>query len=107
MSKLFFDHLLNLDKLDKKIKKVAKTTEEREELWLLVDEIIHHKVLDSILGKLPKDSHEEFLVLFHKSPHNQDLLFGYLKNKIGENIEELISQELGLVSDEILSEIEE
>ena len=107
MSKLFFDHLLNLDKLDKQIKKVTKSSEEREEIWLLVDEIVHHKALECILDKLPKDLHNEFLTLFHKSPHNQDLLFGYLKNKISENIEELLSQELGLVSDEILSEIED
>ena len=107
MSKLFFDHLLNLDKLDKQIKKVTKSSEEREEIWLLVDEIVHHKALECILDKLPKDAHVEFLTLFYKSPHNQDLLFGYLKNKISKNIEELLSQELGLVSDEILSEIED
>ena len=106
MSKLFFDHLLDLDKLDKHIKKVTKSSEEREELWLLVDEIVHHKALGCILDKLPRDSHEEFLTLFHKSPHNQDLLFGYLRNKIGENIEELLSQELGIMSDEILGEIQ-
>lgn len=106
MSKLFFDHLLDFKKLDNQIKKVAKTSEEREEIWLLVDEIIHHRALGCILDHLPVDSHEEFMTLFHKSPHNQDLLFGYLKNKVSENIEELLSQELGIVSDELLGEIQ-
>ncbi|HTK03559.1 MAG TPA: hypothetical protein VL401_02200 [Alphaproteobacteria bacterium] len=95
MSKLFFDHLLELDKLDRHIKQIATTQEEREELWLLVDEIIHHKVFDVILDRLPRHNHEEFLEMFHKAPHDEDYLFGYLKNKIGENIEEILKQEIG------------
>ena len=107
MSKLFFDHLLNLDKLDKQIKKVTKSSEEREEIWLLVDEIVHHKALECILDKLPKDAHVEFLTLFINHPTIKIYCLATLKNKISENIEELLSQELGLVSDEILSEIED
>lgn len=95
MSKLFFDHLLQLDDFDREIKKVAKTQEEREELWLLVDEIIHHKALGCILDRLPRENHEEFLEMFHKAPHDEEYLFGYLRAKIGKNIEELLKQELG------------
>ncbi len=105
MSKLFFDHLLSLDKIDKEIKKSAKTVEEREELWALVDEIVHHKAISAILEKLPRDKHEEFLELFHKSPHDEDIIFGYLREKIGENFEEILRQELGDVAFELLEEI--
>ncbi len=104
MSKLFFDHLLSLDKLDSEIKKIAKTQEEREELWLLVDEIIHHKVFEVILDKLPRDNHEEFLEMFHKAPHDENFLFGYLKQKIGNNIEEILREELGNITYEILKD---
>ncbi len=103
MSKLFFDHLLSLDQVDRQIKKIAKTPEEREELWLLVDEIIHHKVFDLILEKLPKNNHEEFLEIFHKAPHSEEVLFEYLKKKIGDNIEEILRQELGDITYDILS----
>lgn len=102
MSKLFFDHLLSLDDLDHEIKKVAKTQEEREELWLLVDEIIHHKAMGCILDKLPRDNHEEFLEMFHKAPHDEEYIFGYLRKKIGDNIEEILREELGNVTYEIL-----
>ena len=104
MTKIFYDHLVELGKIDKQIKKVAKTSEEKEELWGLVDEIIHHKVFDVILGKLPREHHEEFLEKFHASPHDESLI-DYLKEKIGQNIEELIKQEIGSLGEEILREI--
>lgn len=105
MSKLFFDHLIELGKVDRQIKKVAKTPEERDELWGLVDEIIHHKVVGCILDKLPRENHEEFLEMFHARPHDAEYLFGYLKKKVGENIEELIKQEIGILESDLLQEI--
>lgn len=105
MSKLFFDHLLELEKIEKEIKKAAKTPEEREELWLLVDEIVHHKVLECILDKLPRTHHEEFLEIFHKFPHNEEIVFGYLKTKIGDNVESLVKQEIGITTADLLENI--
>lgn len=106
MSKLFFDHLIELNQVNIFIKETAQTSEEREELWGLVDEIIHHKVFDVILGKLPRRHHEEFLEKFHKSPHDEGLV-DYLKEKIGENIEGLIKQEIGSLGAEILGELKD
>jgi hypothetical protein len=105
MSKLFFDRLVELKEIDKQIKKVAKTQEEREELWILVDEIVHHKVMGCILDKLPRDHHEEFLSLYHKSPHDEELLFTYLRKEVGENIESLIKQEIGALATDLLEDI--
>ena len=105
MSKLFFDHLIILKEVDVYIKKNASSKEEQEELWGLVDEIVSHKALDVILGRLHRDYHEEFLDMFHKSPHDEDLIFGYLKEKIGENIEDILKQELGTVAFDLLKEI--
>ncbi|OGM75673.1 hypothetical protein A2210_02975 [Candidatus Woesebacteria bacterium RIFOXYA1_FULL_40_18] len=104
MSKLFFDHLVSLEDVEKEIKKVATSKEEKEELWGLVDEIMHHKVMGCILDKLPRDNHEEFLEMFHKHPHDETLI-DYLQEKIGENIEELIKGEIGNLAFEILNEI--
>lgn len=105
MSKLFFDHLIELKKVDHQIKKVAKSAEERQELWALVDEIVHHKVMGCILDRLPRESHEEFLEMFHARPHDEEYLFEYLKKKVGENIEELIKQEIGILSADLLNEL--
>jgi hypothetical protein len=104
MSKLFFDHLIKLDEVEAEIKKVTKTQEEKEELWQIVDEIIHHRVMGCILDKLPKKHHTEFLEKFHQAPYDEGLI-AYLTEKIGENIEEIIRQEIGGLAYELLAEI--
>ena len=105
MSKIFYDRLLTLEDLDRQIRKIAKAPEEREEIWHLIDEIIHHKALGCILDNLPREHHEEFLEMFHQSPHDEDLLFGYLKEKVGKNVEEILKQELGGLAFELVSEV--
>lgn len=105
MSKLFFDHLLKSEKLEKEINKVAKTQEEKEELWLIVDEIMHHRVMGCVLDKLPKDSHHEFLTIFEHAPHDEKFIFDYLKKKVGENIEEILEAEIGKVTMELLETV--
>lgn len=104
MSKIFYDHLVIYEDIERKIDSLAKTQEERDELWGIVDELVHHRALGFILDKLPRAHHEEFLEKFHQSPHDE-ALFGYLKEKIGDNIEELLRQELGNLAYELLEEI--
>ena len=104
MSKLFFDQLVVLDDVDGEIKKIAKSKEEKEELWQLVDEMVHHRVLGCVLDALPRKHHEEFLEKFHKAPHDESLL-DYLREKVGNNIDELIRQEIGDLAFELLEEI--
>ena len=101
MSKLFYDHLLELDGLELVIKRNTASKEERDELWDLVDEMVQHKVLEVIFDKLPNKHHQEFLTLFHKTPHDVELV-NYLKTKIDGNIEEIIKQEIGTMTFDVL-----
>lgn len=104
MSKLFYDHLIILQEVEAEIKKSAETEEERHELWQLVDEIVHSRVFERILDKLPSEHHEEFLDKFHKAPYDEGII-NFLKEKIGENIEEIIRVEIGDLAFEILQDI--
>ena len=104
MSKIFFDHLVEFETVEAEIKKASKTPEEKEELWRIVDDIVNHKALAFILDKLPIQHHGEFLEKFHQAPHDADL-FNYLSEKIGENIEELLRQELGDLAYGLLEDI--
>lgn len=102
MSKIFYDRLIVFEEVEAEIKKVAKTPEEKEELWKEVDEIIHHKLMGCVLEKLPKDYHHEFLEKFEKAPQDEGL-FKFLTEKVGEDIEAFLKVELEKLKKEILA----
>jgi len=104
MSKIFYDHLIILEEVEAEIKDMAETSEEREELWQLVDEIIHHRVLGCIFGCLPEEHHHHFLTLFHKTPYDCELI--HFVNELTEmDIEDVISGELNELQKELLLEM--
>ncbi len=105
MTKLFFDNLIVFEEIEAVIKSSAGTEEEKEELWSLVDEVVNHKVMEKILDRLPRENHEEFLELFHKCPHDEVAVFGYLKGKTGKDIEKELQEELKDISSDILQEL--
>ena len=104
MSKIFYDHLLIFEKVENEIKNKVQSSEEREELWNIVDEIIHQHVLISILDKLPEEHHNDYLEKFYSCPHSSGLIT-YLNEKIEEDIEKIISQRLTILENEILEAI--
>lgn len=104
MSRVFYDHLIDMKSLEKEIKKISSNVEEKHEIWSLIDEIIHHKVLHCVLDNLEKKHHKKFLVKLHESPHDEDIL-KYLQKKIKIDIEEFIIQELKSIEHEILKDL--
>jgi hypothetical protein len=105
MSKLFFDNLIELKTIEVEIKKSARSKEEQEELWMLIDEIFNHKVIEKILDHLPRENHEEFLEIFHKRPYDEEYIFAYLREKSGENIIDVLKRELTEISSTLLADI--
>jgi hypothetical protein len=63
MSKVFYDHLVSLDDVEKALKKRKLSVEEREELWKIIDEMVHHRVVGCILEHLPSEHHGDFVKL--------------------------------------------
>ena len=104
MSKVFYDHIIILEEVEIEIKNIVESEEERHELWQIVDEIVHHKVLDCILDNLAEEHHHDFLEKFHEAPHDKNLL-DYLNKRIEGEIEELIRKEFESLTSEILQEI--
>jgi len=103
MTKVFYDHLVVREEIIAEIDKHVLAIEEREELVQLVDENLHHQVLDIILSSLPREKHEEFLIRFHNTPHDENLL-DYLKRHDTE-IEKKITEEAKKIKSELLAEI--
>jgi hypothetical protein len=104
MSKTYYDHLIVLEKVEVVIRESTQTPEEREELWQLIDEIIHHRVLQTVLTHLPDVHHKEFLTKFHETPHD-DLLLSYLSEKSEKDIENILQEEIELLENELLREL--
>ena len=105
MSSLFYDHLLNTDRIEKTVAKMAKTNEEKTELWRIIDELIHHRVFGCILENLPGTHHKEFLDMFHKYPNDKKLM-EYLKKKIKTDVGILIKEAVSLLVLDIIKDVE-
>jgi hypothetical protein len=104
MSRIFYDRLIVLEDFGREVKKKTSSKEEEFEIWELVDNILSHKVMDIVLEKLPLKHHNEFIEKFLEAPFDETL-FDYLKEKIEDNIEEVIKQEIGTLAYELLEDI--
>lgn len=104
MSKVFYDHLIDLKKTHRFIHEHIENHEERVELWAIVDEIVHYRVIHIVLTHLPNDFHEDFLEKFLEAPYDQTLLL-HVNSKTNVDIEEKIREELESLEEEILREI--
>lgn len=104
MSKIFYDHLVAREEIIAVLDQHKLTIEEREELVRLVDENLHHQVLDTILTHLPKEKHEEFLRELHRRPHDLRLL-DYIQTHIEIDIIAAIKKTSEKAKKELLAEI--
>lgn len=103
MAKIFYDHLTVTDEVIIELDKNKFDLVERQEIVELIDENIHHNILNVILKNLPKEKHEEFLLAFHHKPDDPNLL-DYLKKEV-KDIEKIISDAAKEVKKELLAEI--
>lgn len=106
MSRLFYDHLLELEELNDHIREICETEEERFELWDIVDEIIHHRVLGCVLDCLPREEHNYFLDRYRNEPYNIELMV-FIQERIEDDIEEKIKTTLSDLQEELLRELME
>jgi hypothetical protein len=104
MSRLFYDNLLDFDRVKKEINSITDSIEEKEELWGLVDEIIHHRLLTCVLDNLDSNFHVEFIEYYHTKPHDSGINI-FLKKYIGKDFESLLIRELDNIKKELLSNL--
>jgi hypothetical protein len=104
MTKIFYDHLTIIEEVTAELDLYKLSADEREEIIRIIDETMHHRVLDLILTHLPKEKHRTFLEGFHKDPADQKHL-DYLRREISAEIDQKIAAEAKKVKQEILAEI--
>lgn len=89
MKTIFYDHLIRVEEIFAVIDDFDITIEEKTEFYNLIDNTFHSHILEIILSDLSVEFHEEFLIMFHQSPHRQELL-EFLKQKGSGDIENKI-----------------
>lgn len=104
MSKVFYDKFIILEEVEIELVKMNLSKEERQEMDQLIDETLHHRVMDRILTHLPRPYHAEFLDRFHKAPYAEALV-SYLNEKIETSVEHHVKDEVEKVKKEILGDI--
>jgi hypothetical protein len=104
MSKVFYDYLVIKEEVDCELNNYRLDKEEKDELIDIIDQLLHHHVLNVILNHLPKDKHPEFVSRLQTSP-GDDQLMEFLKQHIGPYIEEEIKKQSRKVKQEIIAEI--
>ncbi len=102
MSKVFYDDIIDLKDVEKQLKRAVKDYDERVEIYKLIDDILHHRLLSSILEKLPKENHKEFVQKFCDHPHDESHI-EYLTKRINQDMKEFIKSEARVLSTEILA----
>lgn len=100
MSKIFFDHYVEIEDIKIFIDEVAQTHEEKEDLWNLVDEYINHKIISSILTKLDDQSQEEFLKMFFDKPYDSGII-SYLDSKLGVAVGDVINLKIEEIKNDL------
>ena len=106
MSKLFYDHLINIDQITIVLDEYDIEEHERQQILSTIDETIHHHVLDIIFTHLPREHHEDFLEKLLAQPHHKSLL-DYVQERTDSNIQEEIRQSLQQLMKELIADIQQ
>ena len=104
MTKLFYDHLVIREEIDLELDKFTLDPQERQELIEIIDQTLHHNILNVIFNHLPKDKQPEFVKKLHTAPFDLELL-EYLKIHAHPEIENKIKDHAAKIKKEIMGEI--
>lgn len=91
MSLLFYDRWLSLDKLERKVRKLVGKNEDFDEICQVIDEIIQHRIIISILKALPREHHRDFALILAKNPTGEEVL-DFLKARMKEDAMKVVKE---------------
>ena len=94
---------LMTEKIHLHIKKAGLAAPQEKEVYSLIEETIHIRILDAVLEKLPADKHEEFLEKFHREPDDLKLM-AYLRHHIAD-VEKHLKATFSKLEREILKDL--
>ncbi len=101
---IFYDHLIIIEEVIAVLDEQGLSRKERTEILNLIDETLHHHILDEILNLLPKTHHAEFLIMFHKRPDDPTLLT-FLREHTQTDIDKAIMKRAGETKKDLIEVI--
>jgi len=104
MKRYFYSETIETASLSLALAEMDLSNEERKHLIELVQENLHHAILDSVLSELSEDDKQKFLELLAKDEDDQ---IWELLNKRVDNIEDKIKKTANDLSSELHSDIKE
>lgn len=103
MATLFYDHLINWEKMTQSLDSLGVFGDERLELVEVIEESLHTEILIIILSQLPKEKHEAYIERFHAAPYDTDHFY-FIDSHSQSNISELIREHSERFFDEMISD---
>lgn len=100
MSLLFYDRWLDLERLERKIKKTIGKNEDFFEVCQIIDEVIQHRIILSILKVLPREHHRDFALLLARNPVGDEVL-DFLKDKTKEDVMKVVKEAILILTLEL------
>lgn len=104
MAILFFDHLVSKSEIHDHFECLEEAENQKGKALQLIDDIIFQGIISMILEKLEETHHHTFLSTVHDRPYDPEIL-SYLKDHIGDNIEDEIRSEADKLVQMILKDL--
>ena len=103
MKKHFYSHIIETSTLSVELGEMDLSKDERIHLIQLVEDNIHHTILDMILSELSEEDKKIFLT--HLTANNHDKIWEHLRKNV-KDIEEKIKNSAESIKKELHGDIE-
>jgi len=102
--KHFYHHLIEIDSIHLALDELELDPEEKQDLIIIVDDNIHHTVLDTVLSELKNSDKKAFLALVLAEDHGE--IWHLLSEKM-ENAEDKIKKAVNSLVAKLHEDIQE
>ena len=104
MKKHFYSSVVETSSISLALAEMDMTNDERKHLINLVEENLHHAILDAVLSELSDKDKQEFIELFAEG--QDDKVWALLRDRV-DNIEDKIKKTADDLKKELHKDIEE
>jgi hypothetical protein len=101
MSQLFYDSFITLKEIERAINNIDLSNEEKQELWHLIDQLTHQRIMHTLLHHLPHQHHQHLLLLIKEKPHDTTII-EFVKENSEHDIEARLQKESENIVQELL-----